>query len=277
MNTVPPAQPMTILRANPPVAAGSRCVGTIAVCTRDQIKAETALSWLMIDFSFLKPGEYVSRYFVQGNVLTAQRDACIAEMEGDWILFLDDDMTFQPEAVGELVMTQRGTGADIVGGLCFQRRPPHQPTLYRYKEGVGYAYMEDWRGIVDVDATGLAFCLITVDALNKILRSETQDPDISFPSREERKRIGAAYPFFQWTGRWGEDFLFCQIAKKAGCRIVVDTDIEIGHISETNVTKKSFWREIAFRSNAEEEGRRVVNEAVGLPILDREEALRRLR
>lgn len=275
---IPAAAPMTIYRMNSPVQPESRCAGTIAICTRDEVKAATATSWLMVDYSFLRQGEYVARYFVQGNLLANQRNQCIAEMDGDWLLFIDDDMTFQPDAVRRLVETAQETGADIVGGLCFQRGAPYQPTLYHYREGSGYGYMETWEdGPVEVDATGLAFCLITVNALNKILISETGDPDIRFPGREERKAMGGTYPFFQWNGVWGEDFLFCQIAKKAGCTIVVDTRIEIGHIGEHLITKQTFYRELAFRSTEEEERRRATNETLGLPTVSREEALVKAR
>lgn len=274
---IPPAQPMEILRVNPPTTIGSRTVGTIAMCCRDSVKAPTVTSMITQDYTFLGPNENVGRFIITGNLLTMQRNECVNQMDGDWILFIDDDMVWQPSAVTKILQTQKDTGADVVGGLCFQRTSPHQPTLYFQKEG-GYTFLERWDDgeILDVDATGLAFCLITVQALTKIVRHVTDDPTAVFPSLETRKRLGAPPNFFQWDGRWGEDFAFCREAKAAGCRIIVDTGIEIGHVSELIVNKKSFLRELAFRSDPILEAKRVLNETVGIETMSREEAMTRL-
>jgi glycosyltransferase involved in cell wall biosynthesis len=272
---VPPAQPMEIYRLSPPAADGSRAVGTIAFCTRDDIKAATAISWKRGDYSFLAANEYISEFIITGNLLTMQRNECIKQMDGDWILFIDDDMTWQPQAIRQIVETQRRTGAEVVGGLCFQRTPPHQPTLYMSNaDHTGYAFEEKWNDgeILDVDATGLAFCLITTAALTKIIHHETGDKSIVWPSLEERKRI-PGWRFFQWDGRWGEDFQFCRAAKSAGCRIVVDTGIEIGHVADIVVTKKDFLKEVFFRHEAVENAKRESVKDLGVDVLSRAEAL----
>ena len=121
---------MTVFQVNENPDLAKKCVGTIAMVTRDQVAAPTAISWLMTDLSFLAPGEFVLRLIVQGNVLVFQRNECIQRMQGDWILFIDSDMTWQPDAIRTLVETQRKFDLDIVGGLCFQRSAPYQPTMY---------------------------------------------------------------------------------------------------------------------------------------------------
>lgn len=269
---------LQLFRMSPPVPPEGRCAGTIAICTRDEVKAGTATSWMMTSYGFLSPDEYVSRYFIQGNILTMQRNACIGEMEGDWIIFIDDDMTFQPDAVGRLVKTAGETGADMVGGLCFQRGEPYQPTLYMRKEGAGYTFMETWTEgeVIEVDATGLAFSLIRVDAFRKLIGHQIGEPweQVEWPDREVRRKRPPG--FFSWRNEWGEDFQFCQDLKAAGGKIVVDTGIEIGHIGEHTITKETFWREIAFRDPDTEQAKRELNDTVGLGTMTREEALERL-
>jgi len=273
---VPPAQPLEIFRLNPPTGIGTRAVGTVAFCVRDSMKAATAISWKRANYSFLAANEYVGEFIITGNLLTMQRNQCVNRMEGDWILFIDDDMTWQPDAIRQIVETQKRTGADIVGGLCFQRTAPYQPTLYySNKEGTGYTYEEKWNDgeILHVDATGLAFCLITRDALTKIVRNETGDETVMFPSSIDERKNLRPWNFFQWDGQWGEDFAFCRAAKAAGCSIVVDTAIEIGHIGDLIVGRKEFLREIFFRHEAVEAAKRQIAADIGVDVMSRAEAL----
>lgn len=263
---------------NDMVDADKRCAGTIAICTRDSVKAGTATSWLMTDYSFVGPNAYVIRYFIQGHILTMQRNASLQEMEGDWIIFIDDDMVFQPDAIGRLVKTHLETGSEIVGGLCFQRAEPHQPTMYYESPRGGYLYREDWEegSVVDVDATGMAFCLISIKALSKIIQHVTGDPDAYFFSKQERQNLPPPQ-FFQWGPRYGEDFNFCRAAKNAGCRIVVDTSIAIGHIGEHVIDHKTFLRGLALREEDEAMKRKEANDLLGLPTMSADFALTKLR
>ena len=135
---------MGVLEIHENLPPGSRCVGTIAMVTRDWVAAPTTISWMMDDRSYLGPGEHSQRYIIQGNVLVHQRNECINKMDGDWILFIDSDMVFQPGAVKTLVETQKKFDLDIVGGLCFQRTPPTSPrcTSWRQTPSTGTRF---WR------------------------------------------------------------------------------------------------------------------------------------
>jgi hypothetical protein len=84
-------------------------------------------------------------------------------------------------------------------------------------------------------------------------------------------------PFFKWTGQYGEDFLFCQEAKAAGCQIFVDTSVKIGHIAEVVVTEDSFNRELAFRSEEAWQARIAQNDRMGLPTVGPKEAFYKVR
>jgi hypothetical protein len=237
---------MTVLKGNDP---GAHCVGTIAMCTRDNVSAQTALSWMMDDrMSYLKPGQFALRYIVQGNVLTFQRNQCVRDMDGDWLLFIDSDMVFQPKAIMEIIATREKFDFDMLGGLCHQRMAPYQPTVYRQTpDGTGYTYLEQWQegAAVEVDATGMAFCIIHKRVFDRILqKSVGQD----LPPLEERRRMPPP-PFFRWDGGFGEDFDFCQRAKASGSRIYVDTTIDIGHVGHHIINRETFLREVAFRTD----------------------------
>lgn len=236
---------MSVLETNEARATEAKCIGTIAMVTRDTVTAQTAISWLMDDRTYMGPNEYVLRYIIQGNVLVHQRNETIQKMDGDWILFIDSDMSFQPAAVRTLIETQKKFDLDMVGGLCFQRMPPYQPTMYVAAGNHGYTFLENWQedAAVEVDASGMAFMLVHKRVFDKILRHQTGE---GFPDLETRKQMRTP-PFFRWEGEYGEDFLFCREAKDAGCRIFVDTSVKVGHVGLTTITETDFLREIAFR------------------------------
>ena len=258
----------TLFKANEPGVA----VGTVAICTRDSIAAPTAISWMMMDnSSFIGQGEYVRKFIVQGHILPMQRNECLQRMEGDWVIFIDDDMTFQPDAVKTLVETQRKFDLDIVGGLCFQRGAPFQPTLYKAgPNGAGYTFMEVWPEdtAVEVDATGMAFTLITRRALAKMVGE--------WPTYEERQHMPPP-PVFKWgEDGLGEDFGFCREAKAAGIHIFVDTSVKIGHIATVVVDEKSFYQQVALRQPEAEEARRQQLSNLGLEVLTADGAKEKL-
>jgi len=280
-----------------------KCVGTIAMVTRDWVSAQTAVSWLVDDRSYLDFGETTLRFIVQGNVLVHQRNECIQKMDGDWILFIDSDMVFQADAIKILLETQKKFDLDIVGGLCFQRTPPFQPTMYVMAQNAehGYTFLEQWAedAAVEVDATGMAFCLIhkrvfarimekaANDALER-LRPSAGDPDVDeaiaefeeslkdpWPDLEHRLRK-RANAFFRWEGEYGEDFLFCRDAKASGSKVFVDTGVKIGHSGMTIINEENFFREIAFRRPDEQEFREEQLRSVGHTAITPEMAKEKL-
>jgi hypothetical protein len=274
---------MTVLEINENPAISQVCVGTVAMITRDHVAAQTAISLLMTDYSFLKQGEFVKKYIIQGNVLVFQRNETIGRMQGDWVLLIDSDMTWQPSDIKTLVETREKFDLDIVSGLCFQRGDPYQPTMYISAERAplvegrtwsGYTFLEQWEedSAVEVDATGMAFCLIHKRVFDRILMQKTGE---GFPEWEERERM-IPPPFFRWDGEKGEDFRFCEEAKASGSRIFVDTSVKVGHIGQQIITEETFLREIAFRKDYEQSFREQQLEGVGYKALTREEARQKL-
>ena len=246
--------------------------GTIAICTRERISTAVAMSWWLSDYSFLGAEEYVKRFIVQGNILTLQRNECVRQMEGDWILFTDDDMYWDPPMIKRLVDTRDEHDLDIVGGLCFQRGEPYQPTMYMRNNPTsgGYNFLEKWDdgAVLEVDATGLAFLLITKRAIEKVLGG-------ALPDFEQRQKLPPP-PIFKWDGRYGEDFSFCQEAKDVGLSIFVDTSVKIGHLGTLQIDEKTFLRELALRSPEDEMIRTKLNGDMGLPTMTAAEAREKL-
>lgn len=247
--------------------------GTAAFVTRDHINGATFMSYAHTNWH----GRQVDRHVVQGNIITLQRNECIQHMRGKWLLFIDDDMVWRPDDINRLLLSYDELKAQIeepvmLGGLCFRRQPPFQPTLYMREKPTSGPYMalEDWEdGHVEVDATGCAFLLIPVEVFEAIAGTP-------MPSYEERQKKGGVPSFFRWDKNYGEDLTFCMDAKKAGVRIFVDTRIEIGHIAELEITKRNFLMEMEHRTGRDYAEKVMINKRMGLPTMSPKEARDRL-
>lgn len=147
----------------------------------------------------------------------------------DRILFLDSDMVFHPTLLQKL-SADLDEGRDFVTALCFGRKNPVGPTIYKE---TGYTqedrvltpfakkYTEYPKNeIFEVEACGLAAALITTRLVKKIYAE-----------------YGA--PFSPQPG-FGEDLSFCIKCKQSGVPIWCDSRIKVGHIGQTIVTEDTF-------------------------------------
>jgi GT2 family glycosyltransferase len=135
----------------------------------------------------------------------------------DYVLWLDSDMTFEPDLLDRLLEDIEGRQA--VTGLCFGRRPPFNPCIYKEldvkTEGklitpfrtVYDDYPRD--SIFEVEACGFACVLMRMDIL------------------EAMGIYGV--PFFPVAGL-GEDLTFCWRARKLDIKFHCDSRLKIGHI-----------------------------------------------
>lgn len=259
------------------VPGGDDPIGSISFPVRDFMNAATVSSLMGTDWSFLG-NRRLDRTIIQGSILPLQRNEAVQRMRGDWLLFIDDDMTWEPDMIGRLVesyyeIKEEATEPFMLGGLCVRRTPPHQPTMYAREHPTSgmYNFMEDWgpeAEVIEVDATGMAFIMIGRDVFEAIMGGP-------MPDREDRLKL-PPWEFFYWRGSMGEDLRFCADAKEKGVRIYVDTRVRPGHIGERAFTIEDFWSQVATRGKVVEDLRRSQNDRMGLPTLTEEEARRRL-
>lgn len=154
----------------------------------------------------------------------------------DYVLWLDSDMTFAPDLMEKLMADIEGK--QMVTGLCFGRRPPFNPCIYKrvtvQQEGVGYMpYTDNYFDyprdqLFEVEGCGFACVLMRTDLL------------------EAMSVYGI--PFFPLAGL-GEDLAFCWRAKKLDVRIWCDSRLKIGHIMRLSVDEN--FRDNVFQGQAD--------------------------
>lgn len=186
------------------------------------------------------------RYGTDG--LPAGRNTIAGQMltsECDWLLWVDTDMGFAPDALDRLLEAADPVLRPIVGGLCFaSRQYAHdgmsgyrtrpQPTLYDWREGddgVSRFFIVPIypvNAVMRVAATGSAFILIHRSVFESIAEKfgptwydRTPDP----------------------TGEiLGEDISFCVRAMMADHPIHVHTGVRTTHYKSQWVQELDHWR-----------------------------------
>jgi GT2 family glycosyltransferase len=160
----------------------------------------------------------------------------------DYILWLDSDMTFEPDLMERLIADIEGTEDGIrkmaVTGLCFGRRPPFKPCIYSELEvkqegnlitphaGNYWEYPRD--SVFEVEACGFACVLMRMEML------------------EAMGIYGV--PFFPVAGL-GEDLTFCWRARKLDMKFYCDSRLKIGHIMRIHVDE--MFRDQVLEGSAE--------------------------
>ena len=238
--------------------------GIIALTSPGSIRVETALCIAEAGKVLQTRGmPHQIAHFGGALVDKARNDACrrmLSDPNCGYVLFVDGDMTFRPEALSLLVQaayTPRAKWADVLGGYCVLRGGA-VPTI---DTGTG-----TWEshfpggGVKEVIRTGGAFLLVKRHVCEKVrqpwfsIRHPMRWLDgLAEIDNFARTKFDGANPFRDLPGRpWetlteiasadeqsskpvvqyevGEDSGFCDRVRAAGLRIAVDTDVEMGHI-----------------------------------------------
>jgi hypothetical protein len=137
----------------------------------------------------------------------------------DYILWLDADHTFPPDALARLLSHD----LDVVGANYAKRLMPEQPTA-SLGPGLWFATTRELAekgALTEVDAMGLGLCLMKTSVFSKIEKPYF----LNEPSEDGENFVGEDYYLFRKLGA-------------AGVKIFVDHQLSwsVGHISQTILT-----------------------------------------
>ena len=172
-------------------------IGTIAI-PRGHFGAPWPFIESLVGYLETKPD--VRIMFREGALIEENRNTLLNLFWGDWIFFIDDDMTFSPQDVERIISLDQ----DIVCGLYFKGSVPHEPLIFIENEPVKN-YLSG--SFLEVDSCAMGF--------TKIKRSVV---DALGPNP------------FRRIGGLGEDLSFCKRAKEAGFKIFCDTSVQPKHL-----------------------------------------------
>lgn len=169
-----------------------------------------------VDFQFLTGSlVYVSRERLSQLAIA---------MKADYVLWLDSDMVFGPELLADLL----DANVDICSGLCFRRRPPFTPVLYktlRYgtkpEDYVHEEYLDyPIDSLFEVDGAGFGAVLVKTEVLKTVF-----------------DRYGNT---FEPMRGFGEDLSFCIRARQCGYKIWCNSKAKLGHVTRTLANEDAY-------------------------------------
>lgn len=176
--------------------------------------------------------------------------------DADWIFFMDDDTAPPQGALGQLL----SLGRDIVGGLYFLAKPPHNPIAYM--QGADGLYSALWKyphgALMEVDSIGMGCTLVHRSVYERIMRefelfqrpngtlmpvlrsqvhgrgpgkgeTEVVEGVLRMPLRPVSHEDERAWPFYAMEYGRTEDHHFCELARAIGIRPWLDTSIVCDH------------------------------------------------
>ena len=154
------------------------------------------------------------------------------------ILFVDDDMDWSPEAVLELLSSDKPlTG---VAGRMRCESPNSDPAVWcaRWLPSKEGEVRQDATGAIEVAGLGAAFLLINRCVFEAMIAAhpEWKRPGIAAWPQPLRDHY---YEFFRFNhegeaAEMGEDYVFCDRWRALGGQIFVRPDIRLGHVGSFN-------------------------------------------
>lgn len=187
----------------------------VAVPTTDYVHAEFMKRYVKLMRKLDKDGIEADDRIISGTMIYHARNK-IAQMamneDFTHVLWLDSDMTFNPDIVDDLLFC----GKDMVCGAFVGRRPPYGPCVYTSiadfpMEKVRVFGTEPFR----VAGCGFAAVLTKVDVLRAV-----------------KERFGTC---FTPTEKYGEDIAFCDRVNQLGIEIWCEPTVRVGHIAHIEV------------------------------------------
>jgi len=191
---------------------------SIVFPSRGTVDPAFAVALRVLQIPLTKEEDRFEVLYVSGADVAVARNTLALDFKGDYIFFIDDDVLPPMDTLVKLLKHDK----DIVAGLYFAKQRPHFPQMFRKsKKAKGrydsiIEYPKD--DLLEIDACGAGCMLIKKEVFDKLKK-----------------------PFFQYiprgenTPRMGEDFYFCEKAKKAGFKIYCDTSIVCKHIGTTYI------------------------------------------
>lgn len=199
-----------------------------------KVGLKMAVSLMQLAQKVLEHGIHIQVSSICGCSVVSRARNLIAyeflESDCDHLMFIDSDMTFDPDSVIRLLAWNQSKA--IVGG-AYQARKAGKVYILSLDGGEGVNGTE---GTVSMDAMGnvkahriaTGFMMIQRQVFEKL---RANHPEWRHKDTNSNKLLHAYFDFMTTPeGYIGEDFLFCDRARAEGFDIWIDPTIKLGHM-----------------------------------------------
>lgn len=213
------------------------------------------IAWDLEHHGRVLRGGYIAMNCGTGGLVEARNQAVrefLGQDRADWLLWVDTDMGFFPNAVDELVAAADPVERPIVGGLCFSNRFGEQdgvggfrtvavPTIYDWNhvdDAMGFSPRWDYKPntVTQCAGTGSAFVLIHRGVFERIRDDERPGMGQRWYDRFLNSTTGQMV---------GEDLAFCFRAAQVGIPVYVHTGVPTTHLKHFWLSEEDYWKQRA--------------------------------
>jgi hypothetical protein len=184
--------------------------------------------------------------------------------QADWLLWVDTDMGFEPDAIERLVASADPVERPVMGGLCFAQREEEDDGVGGYRP-VAWPVLMDWdvvnqqggfsvrwdyprNAVTQCHGIGSAFVLIHRSVFERI-RDRWEAAEVAAGRRKDGDPRWAAWYsriINPSTGELaGEDLSFCIRLMMAEIPVHVDTSVQTTHRKNIWLQEQDYWRQRA--------------------------------
>jgi len=195
----------------------------------------SALQYELFLDSFTKMIQYNNKFVkgdiyydtVRSNYLPAARNIMSRHAIGEWVMMIDTDIQFEPDAVSRMInIINSGRNIHVLTGVYLYKKPPFYPVIYTWnKDKKEYQIVKDWitkdhkLDLFEIGASGSGFLMIKKWVFGYIEQQLKEEP---FAIRR---------PFDNAKGAMlGEDFSFFDRCRQLDIQVICDPTIHVNHI-----------------------------------------------
>ena len=195
--------------------------GKIAIATRSANGGDPLflVSWTRLITKGLRKSDEVLAPVVElphHYACNCVTDHFLNETQCDSLLWVDDDMVFEPNLLEQLRKDPRTFDYDVCGAMYISGCPPHNPCVIVKDDSVKGTRMVEkppQNAVMDVAVVGLGFTLMRREMLLQMRHNTPKDKIL-----------------FHWGDNGdSEDACFCLEAAQAGYKIGCHTGLVAGH------------------------------------------------
>lgn len=196
-------------------------IGTVAYISQPFVPEPFLWSFaqlLCCSYEYCCPtGGYIHPDHATGSGQILARNELVKKMQGDWLLQIDSDHTFDPDLLVRMLALFETNQLDVLVGLYHMKDPPHNPVLYQYQNGEYKAILNwgqrDTVKLLPIDAAGAGCLLVRRSVFDRIKAEFNCEPFDPCPP-------------FKW-----DDFNFFERCRRMGIKCWCAPQIEAEHLA----------------------------------------------
>lgn len=194
---------------------------SIGLITAIPSTGKVRMEWSLMfrDLAMPMSVDYAIRTVIGKDVVEARNIAVkdALEKDAEFLFFLDSDVLMPRQGLHRMFYEMRkNPDWDLLTGIVTTKTEDPQPCIFR-KDTQGAFWDWTFPNVFEIDACGMACCLIRMEAVKKL-----SEPWFDWPSGYN----GSVYE------EEGEDTYFCRQLQESGGKLMADGGVLCGHLPD---------------------------------------------